>query len=233
MRISYNNLLRYLFVLKIPKNIIMSYTSQIGQDQWVHSVLGDKKNGFFVELGACDGLYCSNTLYFEKVHGWNGICIEPNDNFLSNLRKNRSCHISTGLAYSHEGIDLPFSLCNANSGVLDENTNTFTKTDNIVLKQTTTLAKIFDTYSAPPILDYLSLDVEGQEYNILSTFPFDRYKFRCMTIEHNAPHVGPEMQMKIRDLLMANGYKYVKGNDDIHNWKHGPIDDFYVHPDLV
>jgi FkbM family methyltransferase len=211
----------------------MSYHSQIGQDKWVHSVIGDKTNGYFVELGACDGLYLSNSLYFEQTHGWQGICIEPNDNYLENLRKNRSCHVSNELIYSHEGVTVPFSLCRGNSSILDENKNPFTTTNNIVEKQTTTLSKIFDTYSAPSIIDYLSLDVEGQEYNILSTFPFDRYKFRCMTIEHNAPHVGPEMQTKIRNLLEANGYKYVKGNDDIHNWNHGPIDDFYIHPELV
>ena len=37
----------------------MAYHSQIGQDKWVESVLGPKKNGYFVELGACDGVYYS------------------------------------------------------------------------------------------------------------------------------------------------------------------------------
>ena len=44
----------------------MTYFSQIGQDEWVNSILKNKKNGYFIELGACDGLYLSNTLYFEK-----------------------------------------------------------------------------------------------------------------------------------------------------------------------
>jgi hypothetical protein len=60
---------------------------------------------------------------------------------------------------------------------------------------------------------YLSLDVEGSEYDILKTFDFDNYKFRCITVEHNEPHVGPEIQMKIRGVLESNGYKYVSGND--------------------
>lgn len=211
----------------------MTYSSQIGQDQWVESVLGDKKGGYFIELGACDGLYLSNTLYFERNHGWKGICIEPNDNYINMLRANRTCNISNDLVYSHEDVKMNFSLCSAASGIVDENIGPFTKKEHIVEKTTTTLAHILDTYSAPQTIDYLSLDVEGQEYNILSTFPFNRYKFRCMTIEHNAPHIGSNMQMKIRKLLEENGYKYVKGNDDVHNWKHGPIDDFYVHPALV
>jgi hypothetical protein len=47
----------------------MDYYSQVGQDKWVHSILGDKSDGFFIELGACEGIYLSNTLFFEKTLG--------------------------------------------------------------------------------------------------------------------------------------------------------------------
>lgn len=207
----------------------MTYHSQIGQDKWVESVLGDKRNGFFVELGACDGLYYSNTLHFEREKGWNGICIEPNDDYYSQLVKNRKCFTSNSLAGSYAGEIVEFSMCLAASGVLDENVGPFTNRNHIVNKTTTTLASILKEYNAPAIIDYLSLDVEGQEYNILKTFPFNTYKFRCITVEHNEPHVGSGPQMKIREILLKNGYKYVKGNDDLHNWKHGPIDDFYIY----
>jgi FkbM family methyltransferase len=209
------------------------YYSQIGQDKWVDSVLLSKKNGYFVELGACDGLYLSNTLYFERNLEWNGICIEPNNNYIDLLHKNRKCNISNDLVYSNEGIEMEFALCNATSAIVDENIGPFTNKSNTIKKITTTLSTIFDSFNAPSIIDYLSLDVEGQEYNILKTFPFDKYKFRCITVEHNAPHIGPTQQMLIRDLLEKNNYKYIKGNDDIHNWGHGPIDDFYIYPDLI
>jgi hypothetical protein len=206
----------------------MTYYSQIGQDRWVQSVLGDKYNGYFVELGACDGVKYSNTLFFERERGWNGICIEPNDLYLPSLRSNRSCSISNELIYSVEGHELNFSLSEEASGVLDENAGPFTRRDHVVKKRTTTLERVLESAKAPYIMDYLSLDVEGQEYNILSTFPFHKYAFRCMTVEHNEPHVGPEQQRKIRELLEQNGYRYIKGNDDVHGWGHGSIDDFYV-----
>jgi hypothetical protein len=101
------------------------------------------------------------------------------------------------------------------------------------MKTTNTLDNVLDSFHAPSIIDYLSLDVEGQEYEILSTFPFEKYSFRCMTVEHNAPHQGPDMQMKIRRLLESKGYRFVKGNDDVQRWGHGPIDDFYVHPEHI
>ena len=206
----------------------MNYNSQIAQDAWVHSVLGDKQNGFFVELGAYDGIYISNTLFFERQLGWNGICIEPNDKHFEELRKNRNCHVSNGLVYSEAGIEKEFSLIGTGSGIVDGYTNPNAIHTNIIQKITTTLADILDSFNAPKIIDYLSLDVEGHEYDILSTFPFSKYKFNCITVEHNAPHIGPENQIKIRYLLESNGYKYVKGNDDVSNWGHGPIDDFYV-----
>lgn len=61
----------------------MTFHSQVGQDEWVHSMLRSKRNGFFVELGACDGLYLSNTLFFERSMGWKGVLIEPNDNYFA------------------------------------------------------------------------------------------------------------------------------------------------------
>lgn len=212
--------------------LVMPYYSQIGQDQWVESILGDKKNGFFIELGACDGLYLSNTLHFEREKGWNGICIEPNDYYYEQLVKNRSCHCINELAYSTSGVTVPFAVCESVSGIIDRNMGPFTKPKQVVEKTTTTLSSILDRCNAPSIIDYLSLDVEGQEYNILSTFPFEKYMFRCITVEHNAPHVGPTQQKLIRNLLEMNGYMYVKGNDDIHKWGHGPIDDFYVHSSM-
>jgi FkbM family methyltransferase len=208
----------------------MSYNSQIGQDKWVHSILGDKKDGYFIELGACDGLHLSNTLFFERNLNWNGICIEPNDNYIKELYANRKCNISNELVYSCEGEKVKFALSDAASGIIDENIGPFTRKDQHVLKTTTTLGNILDKFNAPNVIDYLSLDVEGQEYNILSTFPFDKYNFRCITVEHNAPHIGPKQQMLIRELLEKNNYRFIKGNDDVHNWGHGPIDDFYINP---
>lgn len=210
----------------------MYYHSQIGQDKWVHSIIGNKQNGYFIELGACDGLYLSNTLFFERELGWNGICIEPNSVYFKELEKNRKCNISNDLISSVSGNEVDFSICGAASGIADENIGPFTSKNYIIKKVTTTLAEVLDGINAPNVIDYLSLDVEGHEYSILSTFPFSKYKFRCITVEHNEPHVGQKQQMLIREILEHNGYKYVKGNDDIHNWGHGPIDDFYINSDF-
>ena len=71
------------------------------------------------------------------------------------------------------------------------------------------------------------------EYDILKTFPFDEYHINLITVEHNAPHIGSEYRTKIRELLESNDFEFVKGNDDIHNWGHGPIEDFYKNKNIV
>ena len=207
------------------------YYSQIGQDKWVHSILGDKKNGFFIELGASNGVYLSNTLFFEKELNWNGICIEPNPQFKNDLQRNRNCNLCFNCISDSNDKKIEFSICQHASGVI-ETIGPFTQTDNIIYIETRTLDSVLTEFNSPNVIDYLSLDVEGHEYEILKSFPFDKYIINCITVEHNEPHIGSEMRMKIREILEKNNYIFIKGNDDVCGWNHGPIDDFYVHTSI-
>jgi FkbM family methyltransferase len=207
------------------------YCSQVGQDKWVQSVLGNKRAGFFIELGGADGIEYSNTLFFERELGWNGICIEPNPMYKDLLRKNRSCNISYNCVSDVDDTDVDFALCGLLSGVV-ETSEKETSRDQIIKVKTKTIRSILAEFNAPKIIDYLSLDVEGHEYTILKVFPFNEYIIRCITVEHNEPHYGQQKRNDIRKLLEENGYIFVKGNDDVMNWKHGPIDDFYIHSSI-
>lgn len=93
---------------------------------------------------------------------------------------------------------------------------------------TDTLASILREHNAPPIIDYLSIDIEGSELGVLRTFPFDQYIFKTITIEHNEYANGKQHRAALREILEANGYVFVKENEDLHGWGHS-IDDFYVH----
>lgn len=204
------------------------YFSQIGQDRWVHSVLGNKTNGFFIELGASNGEYISNTLFFEKSLGWNGICIEPNPRFHTELAANRHCHISHACVSSEDDQLIEFAVCEHASGATST-PGPFANNNEVIKVGTKTMKSILTQFNAPSVIDYLSLDVEGHEYEVLKYFPFSDYTINCITVEHNEPHTGPKMRNDIRALLQANGYIFIKGNDDVERWGHGPIDDFYIH----
>jgi FkbM family methyltransferase len=164
----------------------------------------------------------------EKMLNWKGICIEPNPAFHAELAKNRTSHLCHFCVSDQDDQLLDFSVCGHASGAT-VTAGPFTNSKEIIRVPTKTMRSILSTYSAPSTIDYLSLDVEGHEYDVLKQFPFNDYIVRCITVEHNEPHVGSEMRTKIRKLLEANEYIFVKGNDDIQNWKHGPIDDFYIH----
>uniref|UniRef100_A0A6C0D934 Methyltransferase FkbM domain-containing protein n=1 Tax=viral metagenome TaxID=1070528 RepID=A0A6C0D934_9ZZZZ len=207
------------------------YNSQVGQDAWVHSVLGDKKDGYFIELGAADGKEYSNSLFFEKILRWKGLCIEPNPNYYNDLQKSRNCTLSFDCISDEDDKIVEFNMCDLASGIQDT-AGPFTKGNNIIYKKTKKLDTLLNELNAPFVIDYLSLDVEGHEFEVIKNFDFSKYRFNCITVEHNEPHIGPSMRNKLRIFLESKDYMFIKGNDDVLKWNHGPIDDFYVHSSL-
>lgn len=73
------------------------YQSQCGQDKWiVENLMPDSRQGFFVDIGAHDGISFSNTYFLESVMNWDGIAIEPIPEIFERLKKNRKCHLING-----------------------------------------------------------------------------------------------------------------------------------------
>ena len=89
----------------------------------------------------------------------------------------------------------------------------------LIVKRTKTLETIMEEHQVPSVIDYLSLDVEGLELEILDSFPFDKYTILCMSVEHNA-----ETRNLIRIVMERNGYVFISTNNNA-----SPHDDFYVH----
>ena len=85
----------------------------------------------------------------------------------------------------------------------------------IINLTTITFQQLLDNYNAPNVIDYLSLDIEGAEERVFRNFPFDKYKFLCMTIERPTP--------VLNKTLLSNGYVFVK------NYK---VDTFYIHSSI-
>ena len=213
-------------------------TSQLGQDLWVIDTLNYKENGFFIDIGALDGVTHSNTFLLENKYNWNGICVEANPFVLHMLSSNRNCMCVNALLYSkpnilvdfHCGNELSF-FSNPNRNIDINNFKSYLKQKNVdyhkIKMKTTTTSKILDIYNAPYVIDYISCDTEGTEIEILKAFPFDDYHVNTITIEHNAAHIGNQYQKEINDFLTKHEFEFVKSNDDIENWNHGPVEDFY------
>jgi FkbM family methyltransferase len=194
------------------------------QDKWViFDVLPLKRGGYFVDLAAADGVSTSNTYVLEKIFGWTGICIEPNPGFLPKLRKRRNCIIEDAVV-SDRFENVKFRIDNRSLGgiVADDTDNNPRLRGNqleaatVIERRSDTLMSILERNGAPAVIDYLSLDVEGAEERVIRSLDFDRYMFRCMTIERPTPRVN--------ELLFANAYVFFKNCD---------FDSFYVHRSVL
>lgn len=85
------------------------------------------------------------------------------------------------------------------------------------------------------IIDYLQVDCEPAEvtFEILKKIPFDKYKFRVITYEHDAYVAGDKFRQESRKYLESLGYKLVVDNISPHFSEDKPFEDWWVHPDLV
>jgi hypothetical protein len=89
-------------------------------------------------------------------------------------------------------------------GKMKENMANFKKEPDAAVEQrfTTPLRELLLQFQVPPIIDYMSLDVEGAELYIMKEFPFESYRIKVLTIER--PQRG------LRKLLQQHGYVFLK-----------------------
>lgn len=183
--------------------------SQVKQDLFVLSELGFKRNGFFVEFGATNGVYLSNTYLLEKEFGWSGILAEPARCWHKELSANRDCQVTTECVWRDSNSILTFNeVDNAELSTIDSYSSTGAhlqarKRGKTYDVRTVSLEDLLDKCNAPKDIDYLSIDTEGSEYEILRSFNFDRYQFKIITCEHGFESVKRE---NIVSLLTKHGY---------------------------
>ena len=180
--------------------------SQILQDLFVDYML-NKSSGFFCEVGACDGKVHSNTLWLEENKGWTGILCEPSIQFREKIKQNRpNCIIEEQPVFSENMSEIKFIDQKGGRSFIDYSF----KSDNILANdfktmklKTISLNNLFSKYSIKNV-DYLSLDTEGSEYEILKSLDFKLYSPTVITVEHNFKN---EIRKKIYSLLVKRGYK--------------------------
>jgi FkbM family methyltransferase len=189
-------------------NFFRSSKSQLRQDLFVLAILNFKVNGFFVEFGATNGINLSNTYLLEKEFGWTGILAEPAKYWHKDLKKNRTCNIETACVWRDSNSMLKF--LEADAAELSTISNFMGSDSHKEMRlhskayevNSISLNDLLEKYNAPNLIDYLSIDTEGCEYEILSNFDFTKYSFNIITCEHNFT----PMREKIYNLLSNHGY---------------------------
>lgn len=192
---------------------MIEYYSQIGQDKFIDDLLGNKVDGFFIDIGAHDGISCSNTLFFEKNRNWKGICIEPGPNEFKKLSENRKS-ININCCVSDYDGESEFTYIEGYSNMLSglsENYNSSHESRirnelqiyggkiNKIQVPVFRLQSILDENGVTDI-DYCSIDTEGTEFNIIKSIDFNKTKIKVFSIENNYGDVS------IKNYLESVGY---------------------------
>ena len=166
------------------------------------------KKGFYVEIGAGDGVRISNTYLLEKID-WQGIIVDP-VNYSSENIKLRKCIKDNRAVYSKSGLKLPFlaveeipkavSPGESWSGIL-EHIPDYNKTlpNKIIDVVTVSLNDLLEQYNAPNKIDYMSIDTEGSEFKIINNLDFNKYDVEIFTIEHNGANFRKDVIKLLND----------------------------------
>jgi len=201
-------------------DLLPSSRSQLNQDLFVIAMLDFKKQGFFVEFGATDGITLSNTYLLETQFNWSGLLVEPALNWHEALKRNRpDSMLDMRCVWSHSGEEITFMEAS------DKELSTiysFSKSDKHQRRnirqykvETISLNDLFMAYEAPSHIDFLSIDTEGSEFEILNSLDFDKYTFSIIVCEHNFTSKRED----IYHLLTSNGYvRTLKNISDFDDW---------------
>jgi FkbM family methyltransferase len=197
--------------------------SQLAQDLFVALELNFKKDGFFVEFGASDGITLNNSVMLETRLKWNGILAEPALMWHEKLKKNRNVPISTMAVWKNTGEILAFEEYAI--GELNTLQNSKGNDGNLIhrnaqknyLVETITLEKLLSDFDAPSSIDVIFIDTEGSEFEILSHFNFDSRDVKIFIVEH----AFSDFSESLDALFSSKGYEKV--HKDISAW-----DSWYV-----
>jgi FkbM family methyltransferase len=188
-------------------------------DKKLISVIGDRQ-GYFVELGANDGISQSNTKHLEMFHGWRGVLIEPYPGNFKKLFVTRSSksHFENAACVSFEftkgEIELTYSNLmttpmEGSSDVVDRKLHAESgrkwlrgrETVKTFLARARTLTSILVEAKAPLVIDLLSLDVEGGEIEVLKGVDHTKFRFKWILVESRD-------EKRISEYLEAHGYGF-------------------------
>lgn len=232
----------YDFSVPIEDLDITSLEGEVGQPKEVDELVfgGEVKNGFFIEAGAFDFETNSDSLYFELNHNWTGLLVEPHPlAFHRGLAKNRRVtSVNTCLSTSGRAEELPFDLSGsvwdgerreAMSGLVSK------ETDKTVGMQCLPLYSLLLALGNPTV-HYLSLDIEGAEFPVLTSIPWNKVDIKAVTVEtHLAGRLFPGTRDDIIAFMDEVGYNHVTGahrqtNDLRSNL--GTTDDLFVRKEI-
>jgi len=200
---------------KIKTFYTKSY-SQEGEDLILTRILGEKKEGFYIDVGAHQPKRFSNTFLFYK-RGWRGINIEARPGSKKIFDKIRPHDINVEVPISSENKILKYYMFNepALNGFSEEMSNSKNGLkDYKIIKeidlQTKTLKEVLDSnVMKDQHIDFMTIDVEGLDYDVLLSNDWVKYKPSIILIEDNEFDLHNMEKSKVYNYLIQKGYSLI------------------------
>mgnify|MGYP001214262805 FL=1 len=172
------------------------YFSEAGQDMLVKdNFFKNQKSGFFLEIGAFDGIEGSNCYHFEKFMNWQGIAIEASPLQFKKLKKNRNCKLMN-TAIGSENKQVEFyevvegftQMSGINNLNFKDSFERIKKNSNSKINKINIECKTFEKLiPSDQIIDLISIDIEGNEPDVLKSINFDKYQIKVIILENKTP----------------------------------------------
>jgi FkbM family methyltransferase len=175
------------------------------EQELVREFFGGARSGFFVEVGASRPQWESQTWHLEAL-GWSGVLIEPQPNLADELTRQRSAQVFTVACSTpaNAGKRLRLHVAGALSSLDRERMAPGTAPERVVDVPARTLDDILREANAPVGFDFLSVDVEGHELEVLSGFDLARWQPRLILLEDHVADLAKHR------FLTRSGYRLIR-----------------------
>ncbi|MEA5516905.1 FkbM family methyltransferase [Nodularia sp. UHCC 0506] len=218
------NATRFLFLDILTKlfdsNLIHSY-SQTGEDRIIHAIINiygkwekaDFSSQYYVEVGCNEPIQYSNTFDLYK-RGWKGLCIDGNELLINKFKKLRPNDTSVCAVVSNSKDKITFTEFSDSgvSSVNQQHIEEWKKYSKIVSQKKITpisLNEVLDKYQAPKQFGLLSIDVEGHDFEVLSSINLDIYQPTLIIVEMTGFNISNVDSSNIFKYLKNYGYKII------------------------
>jgi FkbM family methyltransferase len=184
---------------------------QLQENNLVWEFFGCKTKGFFVEVGANDPFMLSQTWVLEQK-GWTGVLVEPLATCCADLRRYRNARIvQVACVAPHQTGKATFHVAGARSSLVPNAFDPKVRYKTSETVQALTLTDVLQQVAAPRVIDFLSIDTEGTEGDVLAGLDLTRFQPALILVEYHVYSLGLHRQLTNR------GYKLIRRTFD-NNW---------------
>lgn len=194
--------------------------SQMGEDMILRKLFEEKKYGFYVDVGAYHPKQYSNTYYFY-INGWSGINIDamPNSMGLFNEYRPRDINLEVAISDKKESKEYyTFDQQPALNTFLLKRAEGIGKTTKYKIQKRTintrSLEEILDKYLPKNVdIDFLTIDVEGMDYQALNSNNWNKYSPKVIVIEDDDFSYLNLQKSRTYRYLIEKGYNLIAKTD--------------------